>query len=171
MAFYRHKPILTPWQKAIVTGAIVLLLLLPALINFLLPQIYNEKTPVMLGASGWELPLMDENQQPMECVRISEVDISKQWDCSDFLIETTVVNNGDSPKLTLRRAYRAFSPANVYPEGAEIDIDGRVHSLTFEGYSAVTFDGAGDNEGESIFVLFMASDHDKVLELVKGSLR
>lgn len=171
MAFYRHKPRLTRRQKAIVTGAIVALLLLPALINLLLPQIYNEKTPVMLGASGWEMPLIDKNQQPIECLRISEVDISKQWDCSDFLIETTVVDNGESPKLTLRRAYRAFSPANVYPEGAEIDIDGRVYSLTFEGYSAVTFEGAGDNEGESIFVLFVASDHDEVLELVKGSLR
>ena len=170
MAFYRHKPKLERRQKIGITSAVLGLLLLPAFINVLLPQVNTESSPVILGGTGWEIPLVDDKQEPIECVHIPTLSVTKQWDCWDFVIETTVLENGDNPKMTLQRAYRAFSPANVYPEDAQVEVDGQFYSLTFDGYSAVTFNGTGENEGQSIFVFFIGNNQNNVLELVKGSL-
>lgn len=174
MAFYRHRPTGTTASWVGFSGFLVFLLVLPAILNVVVPEVEPVKEPILLGYKDeeWEIQLKDFDSQPIECAEAVSETFTKRWECDNFALDTTVIESGEQPSRTLWRAIRGYS-THTAPTNGDMYRSGNVRFMdNFDqaNQTAITLTGHGQHDGNAILVLISGEDRDDVVNLVLSTL-
>lgn len=120
MAFYRFPPPTLRGTFLAVSGCVLAVLALPALVNanMTLPQPQLEKVTLAAPGSKWEVPVPD-----LYCTPNSDTMATLAWNCGKITVQAVLQQgvDADSEELALRRAIRGYgfgsvSTAQVYSQ-------------------------------------------------------
>lgn len=159
------------------------LLLLPTLINLLIPDKAMDYKQLSIDAFGseWQIPITTAEGVSVQCEFEADDLISRTWQCRDSTtITTQFVESVDDPENTLRRMIRAttgFFPGNDAHVGHSDD--GRAHILSddalgLDGWAvptiALSLDGSGDQEGSTAVVIISGDASSYYSSVIWGSM-
>lgn len=152
MAFYRFPPPLLRGTLLAVSGCVLAVLALPAIISatITLPKAPLEKVTIAAPGSQWEVPVPD-----LYCTSNNESMATQAWNCGDITVQAVLqqgVDDGEREKA-LRRAIRGYSLGSV--SSAEVFTQDRGLAL-FDDPTATTalfLAGEGDNAGQDYILL------------------
>lgn len=167
MPAYRLKPRLPMWR---ISGLAAIVLLLPMAVGLALPQLSDDRSPVVLGALGesWEIPISWPSGEALTCDEASDL-VIQGWDCGGTTIASLVMTDSRDPENTLRRALRAV--LMMQPEQGELVRDGGV--LLLETSEGIAISKPGD-DGKTM-VAVVSGEHQRpysalILHTFRGGL-
>ena len=134
---YRLKPQGRAKLWSIIVGVSAVLLLLPTVINSLIPNKGGDYKQLEVGLMGldWTLPIVTAEGAPVMCEETSDEITSKYWNCNgDTTVVTMVVEGVEDPSNTLRRMVFSSLVEKVDPSiEAVASEDGTAHALYVPG--------------------------------------
>lgn len=143
-----------------IVGLATLLLLLPTLINLVVPDKGNDYKQVEIDLLGvdWSVPITTEGSAAVMCEETSDEITRKYWNCNgDTTVVTMMVEGVKDPSNTLRRMVNAalFTEVDESLQAVASE-DGRAHALYVPGEQsggvwtlpivALSMQGSGDYE-------------------------
>ncbi len=140
---YQLKPVGRAKLWWSILGVATLLLLLPVVINAVVPEKSNSYEQLTIDAFGyeWEVPVVTEDGAPVMCEMTMDDLFMKYWDCNgDTTVVTMLVEDVEDPANTLRRMVRAGLTTPVPDETPAVaSEDDRAHALAQPGIEEGAF--------------------------------
>ncbi|APT06188.1 hypothetical protein BSP99_00975 [Corynebacterium glutamicum] len=143
-----------------IVGVAVVLLLLPTLINLVVPDKANDYKQLEIDLLGvdWSVPITTEESAAVLCEETSDEITQKYWDCNgNTTVVTMIVEGVKDPSNTLRRMVGSSLITSVDDSLEAVSSeDGRAHALYVPGQQegsswtlpivALSVQGSGDYE-------------------------
>lgn len=146
MPTYRLQPSATrSWWWALF-GVTAIIILIPAVLNLLVPSQEREEEVVLSTAGySWEIPL------DITCDPAPLTSMGSGWQCGGVILQSIIAEGGTDSELTLRRMMRALN-FTFPPENIPILKEGDMRMLIDDRTSTVglSLEGTGDQEGQTM---------------------
>lgn len=107
---YQLKPVGRAKLWWSILGVATLMLLLPVVINAVVPEKSNSYEQLTIATFGyeWEVPVVTEDGSPVMCEMTMDDLFMKYWDCNgDTTVVTLIVEGVEDPANSLNRMIRA----------------------------------------------------------------
>lgn len=157
-----------------IVGVAAVLLLLPTLINLVIPDKGNDYKQLEIDLLGvdWSVPITTEESAAVLCEETSDEITQKFWSCNgDTTVVTLMVEGVKDPSNTLRRMIDAtlFTDVDENLEAVSSE-DGRAHALYVPAQQsgewwtlpivALSVQGTGDYEGMTAIAIVNGNSLD-----------
>ncbi|MFP7365182.1 hypothetical protein SFC07_05305 [Corynebacterium callunae] len=179
MSSIEAKYQLKPYGRAklwwAICGVAAILLLLPVLINAVVPDKGGDYKPLAIDYQGldWSVPITTESGAPVMCEEVSDEIFMKFWECNgDTTVVTIMVENVEDPANTLRRMTDAALTISVPADTEAIaSDDDTAHAMYYEPAAADNYmqlmpvlalsqQGTGDYEDYTAIAIIKGSSLD-----------
>lgn len=177
MSHYQFRPAVTAKTWSLLGVAVIAVLVLPALLNLVTPDVDAKTVNVSLGSEQdrWEMSMFKDDSSRLQCEESMSDLLTPTWDCGGATLTSMVVWGSKDQDTTLRRMMRLNS---MIDPGDDVPILHKggvriISSPEIPNQIGLSLERPSDDVEHTgtLFVLVDGPEFDSYAELVFNNLR